>query len=120
MPKAAPRPCTKPGCGAYAVAGGRCRAHPHPAKWVADAKRGNRHQRGYGTYWEKLRIAILRRDNYSCRCPECAQAPMARVADEVDHIVPKARGGSDDPSNLQAINRDCHQRKTSREGKRRR
>ena len=39
---------------------------------------------------------------------------MARPkpATEVDHIVPVAEGGTDDPSNLQAINKVCHKRKT--------
>ncbi|WP_247360100.1 HNH endonuclease signature motif containing protein [Ralstonia pseudosolanacearum] len=38
-----------------------------------------------------------------------------RLATEVDHIVPKARGGTDDDDNLQAINVECHRAKTVRE-----
>ena len=33
-------------------------------------------------------------------------------ASHVDHIMPKEKGGSDDDSNLQAINAECHKRKT--------
>jgi len=36
-------------------------------------------------------------------------------ATEVDHIIPKAKGGTDDMSNLQAINKECHKKKTARE-----
>jgi 5-methylcytosine-specific restriction protein A len=37
------------------------------------------------------------------------------LATEVDHIIPKAKGGTDDPSNLAAINAGCHRRKTLRD-----
>lgn len=36
----------------------------------------------------------------------------------VDHIVPKAEGGNDDPENLQAICKRCHKLKTEMESKR--
>jgi len=42
---------------------------------------------------------------------------MPLVAHEVDHIIPKAQGGTDDPGNLRAINRDCHRAKTQKEAK---
>lgn len=35
------------------------------------------------------------------------------MATEVDHITPKAKGGTDDADNLQAINAECHKRKTA-------
>lgn len=55
---------------------------------------------------------MLKRDRYSCQCAECKRLGRIRAAGEVDHIVPKAKGGTDDPSNLQAINRECHKVKT--------
>jgi 5-methylcytosine-specific restriction protein A len=36
-------------------------------------------------------------------------------ATEVDHITPKAKGGTDDDDNLQAICADHHREKTARE-----
>ena len=72
----------------------------------------SRHARGYGREWDKLRARILERDNYLCQCSECRKHDRVTPANEVDHIVPKAKGGTDDLSNLQAINRFCHQRKT--------
>jgi 5-methylcytosine-specific restriction enzyme A len=68
--------------------------------------------RGYGAAWVRLRAQILKRDKYVCQCSECARLGRVRPANEVDHVVPKAKGGTDDPSNLQAINRDCHKLKT--------
>jgi len=42
-----------------------------------------------------------------------------REATEVDHVIGKANGGTDDPGNLQAINHDCHKEKTALESNRR-
>ena len=64
-----------------------------------------------GRPWRRLRAAILLRDQYMCQCPECNGAGL--LAHEVDHIIPIAKGGTDEPSNLQAINRDCHKRKSA-------
>jgi 5-methylcytosine-specific restriction protein A len=68
--------------------------------------------RGYGAAWQRTRERILKRDGYLCQCSECKRCNRVRVADEVDHIVPKAKGGSDDDDNLRAINASCHKRKT--------
>jgi 5-methylcytosine-specific restriction endonuclease McrA len=46
--------------------------------------------------WREFRLTILERDNY--RCYRCGN-----TADEVDHIVPLARGGAEyDPANCRA------------------
>jgi 5-methylcytosine-specific restriction enzyme A len=71
--------------------------------------RTSRHARGYGTAWDKLRLQILKRDSYRCRGGALRIAP----AHEVDHIVPRAKGGTDDPANLRSVNRDCHKRLTA-------
>ena len=79
----------------------------------ADERRGSRHERGYGTAWDKLRRRILERD--CSLCQPCRQAGRVTPARAVDHIVPKSQGGSDDEHNLQAICTPCHQAKTQRE-----
>lgn len=48
-------------------------------------------------------------------CQPCQAEGRVTPAAEVDHIVPKAKGGSDEMANLQAICRPCHQAKTDRE-----
>lgn len=83
----------------------------------SDSRRGSRQARGYGTQWEKLREQILKRDNYLCQCSDCKAKDRIRPASQVDHITNKAAGGTDDPSNLQAINALCHKIKTAREAK---
>jgi 5-methylcytosine-specific restriction enzyme A len=77
-----------------------------------------------GRPWRRLRIAILERDNYLCQCDGCTRLGLVRVANEVDHIIPLSRGGTDDETNLRAINSECHkkkqQKKTAQKLKRRR
>lgn len=74
--------------------------------------RKSRHERGLGTKWDKIRAAILARDCGLCQCPTCKAADRTTQANEVDHILPRARGGTDDPSNLRAVNDACHKRLT--------
>lgn len=59
---------------------------------------------------KRLRFEILRRDNHACRyCGRCApDVPLT-----VDHVIPEALGGSDDPSNLVTACKDCNAGKSS-------
>lgn len=75
----------------------------------------SRQSRGYGKEWDRIRPVILRRDRYLCQCSECKRLHRIRPAHEVDHVIPKGKGGTDDPANLQAINRNCHKEKTAKE-----
>lgn len=53
----------------------------------------------------RLRYEILRRDNHACRyCG--ATAPDVKLT--VDHVVPSALGGSDDPTNLVTACAGCN------------
>ncbi len=53
------------------------------------------------TQWKKLRLRILQRDGYQCFwCGEDANT--------CDHVIPVARGGSDDPDNLVAACKRCN------------
>ena len=72
--------------------------------------RKSRHERGYGREWGKLRKIILERDNYLCQ--PCKAEGRITAGNQVDHIKPKAKGGTDDPDNLQCICGPCHDAKT--------
>jgi 5-methylcytosine-specific restriction protein A len=113
MPVRIPRPCRAPGCaGKSTVRHGYCEQHEHLHQpWT----RGNAGQGRGGRPWRRLREQVLARDKHLCQCGECRKEGRARPATEVDHIVPKAEGGTDSPGNLQAINTDCHKRKTAKE-----
>ena len=60
--------------------------------------------------YRKQRIAVLIRDNHQCYI-------CHRDADQVDHVIPIARGGDPiDPENLKAICKLCNQRKGAGNG----
>ena len=77
------------------------------------AKAGTAEARWYGTFWRKLRKRIMERDNGLCQ--ECLRHGIYTPATDVDHIIPKAAGGTDSPNNLQCLCKKCHRIKTSKE-----
>lgn len=77
-------------------------------KHVAARRPDNRlsaRQRGYDSRWERIRAAHLREEPY---CRICGD-----VGSNVDHIIPRARGGTNDPQNLQTLCASCHSAKTA-------
>ncbi|MFA5130697.1 MAG: HNH endonuclease [Patescibacteria group bacterium] len=56
----------------------------------------------------KIRYAVLQRDNYKCvKCGNSAsECPL-----EVDHIMPRCRGGITETTNLQTLCRLCNEGK---------
>lgn len=61
---------------------------------------------------KRVRFEVLRRDGFQCqycglRAPETAEGLT------IDHVIPVALGGPDDPSNLVTACRDCNAGKTS-------
>ena len=73
----------------------------------------SRHERGYGTRWDKLRKSIIRRDKGLCQ--HCLVDGLYRNGTDVDHIKRKADGGTDNTDNLQLLCRAHHKAKTSGE-----
>jgi 5-methylcytosine-specific restriction endonuclease McrA len=53
------------------------------------------------TQWKKLRLRILNRDGWICFW-------CGSEANTCDHVIPVARGGSDDPDNLVAACKRCN------------
>lgn len=112
MPNLPLRPCTHSGCPAL-TATGRCPAHqrlPKPAAQAVrlyDDRRGSSTQRGYGYAWQQRRKEFIKNH------PTCSKCP--RPTTDVDHRIPKSRGGSDDDSNLQPLCSFHHKQKTAHE-----
>lgn len=57
---------------------------------------------------KRTRFEVLRRDDYTCRYCRSKANEIT-----IDHVVPIALGGSDDPNNLVAACRDCNYGKAS-------
>jgi hypothetical protein len=47
----------------------------------------------------------------------CAKCGMYRWSLDQDHIIPKSKGGTDDPSNIQYLCQNCHADKTHQDRK---
>lgn len=97
--------------------GGRCPAHVKEVRQRSDAQRGSSAQRGYGYRWQKASKAYLRAHPL-CQCPDCLEGKkQLKPSQVVDHILPH-KGYMAlfwDSANWQAMNKECHDRKTARE-----
>jgi len=73
---------------------------------------------GSGWAWSRIRLEILRRDQY--RCVQCGYGlgswgdwqwgePERHL--DIDHIVPLAEGGTSDMANLRTLCTTCHAKK---------
>lgn len=117
MPPRAKRPCRHKGCAAVTNnASGFCDTHQqeHAGEGWRNYQRGkSRQDRGYGRIWELIRPRIFQRDKYLCQ--NCRRQGIAMKAVSIDHIIPKAHGGTDDDSNLEALCWPCHRKKTATE-----
>ncbi|MGK7938917.1 MAG: group II intron reverse transcriptase/maturase [Crocosphaera sp.] len=75
---------------------------------------------GNWTYWSKrrgtytgtpTRVAKLLKKQKGI-CPQCKQHFTPEDLIEVDHIIPKSKGGKDTLNNIQALHRHCHDAKS--------
>lgn len=114
LPTSAMRVCRKQGCySAHKNKNGYCEKHQSSAiGWYE--RKSNWDGKGSTRRWRtKLRPAVLRRDEGLCQ--PCLRAGRYTPGTEVDHIISKANGGTDDLDNLELICTECHKAKTSQE-----
>lgn len=106
MPQAAPRPCTKVGCGRLVHDGsGRCSQHPREA-WRPGRTPT---KRVAGRKLQAMRADLFRRKPL---CERCEAKGIVTRATIRDHRIPLAEGGADDTTNEQAICEPCHTEKS--------
>ena len=79
---------------------------------------------GDWVYWAKRmgkspectdRVAKLLKEQKG-RCPHCNLYFTTEDTLEIDHIIPRCKGGKDEYKNLQLLHRHCHDVKTSNDG----
>lgn len=92
------------------------RAPIHPGRKSSNLMpRKNSYQRGYNrTDWEETRKRILKRDKWRCvKCDKPLYEKGSRP--NIDHIIDKADGGTDEDSNLRTLCPSCHSSRTAKE-----
>ncbi len=96
-----PRPCLT--CGRPTQIDSRCDRHStRTLGWEAKRTPGS-----YGSAWRRIRAVVLAEEPI---CRQCG-APSS----DVDHVVNRASGGTDERANLQALCHRHHLEKTGRE-----
>ena len=109
MPYKPKRPCSYPGC--RRLTDSRfCNEHKQVAehqynRYLRDPDTNKR----YGRTWKKIRARFLLRHPL---CELCRSEGRLTAAEEVHHILPLAKDGSNDDSNLMALCKSCHSRIT--------
>lgn len=103
MPHSAPRLCSHQGCTILSK-------HSHYNR-EAERRRGNSTQRGYGAPWQKRRKAALNTAEGALCVYHWEVLGQVVPATSRDHRVPKAKGGSDDDSNLVSACTYCNSAK---------
>lgn len=107
MPFAPLKPCPAQGCRNLIHRSARwCERHTMERMAEYEATRPSPKERGYTGVWRQIRARILDRD------PVCKACGLSDSTD-VDHIVPRREGGTEDDSNLQGLCHPCHSRKTA-------
>lgn len=74
-------------------------------------------QRGYGAKWRRISDKLIAA---ATQCAICGGEFTKADPATVDHIVPKARGGTNDEQNLRVIHRSENSRRGGQMPKRRR
>lgn len=105
MPRSPKKPCAYPGCPNLSDQR-YCEKH----RKLVD-QNYNRYTRSpdvhrkYGRQWQRIRTQYAQAHPL---CEKCFEEGRATLMEEVHHILPVSRGGSNDQSNLMSLCRSCH------------
>lgn len=106
MPYKPKRPCAYPGCGRLAESEQYCAEHQknmdrHYNKYQREPASNKR----YGRAWKRIRDRYIKAHPL---CEECQKQGKLTPVEEVHHIIPLSKGGTNKYSNLMSLCQSCH------------
>lgn len=105
MPTKPKKPCSYPGCPNLTV-GTFCLEHQKKtAKDYNKYQRATDYNKRYDSKWRKIRAQYVQLHPL-CEC--CLKEGRYIPVEEVHHILPLERGGTNDFSNLMSLCKSCH------------
>ena len=105
MPRKPKRPCSFPGC-PNLTDGQYCEVHRTAARQQYDRyERAEDVNKTYGRKWNRIRSRYAAAHPL---CEMCARDGRLTPVEEVHHILPVTKGGTNDESNLMSLCRSCH------------
>ena len=105
MPHKFKRPCAYPGCPRL-TDGQYCEEHKRlVAKNYNMYQRDRDYRKRYNGSWRKIRQRYVKLHPL---CERCLKEGRITPVEEVHHIIPLNRGGTNEESNLMSLCRSCH------------
>lgn len=108
MPCKLKKPCRYPGCPKL-TSETYCNQHKKQVTKEYNTYSRNQavNRQRYGSNWQRIRKMFVARHPF---CEECLKKNKYVPVQDVHHIVPLSRGGTNDFSNLQSLCKSCHNR----------
>lgn len=110
MPSKPKKPCAFQGCPCL-VSAGEMYCEEHKLLRQKQYDRYNRtpgHNERYGKAWRRVRAAYAKAHPL---CEECLKEGKLVPLDEVHHLVPLSKGGTNKWENLMSLCKSCHTKK---------
>ena len=105
MPHKPKKPCAYPNCPTL-TDGTYCEEHKKTMREAYDKySRLESYKKKYGHEWVKIRARYVSEHPL---CEMCLKEGRYKPMEEVHHILPVSRGGTNDETNLMSLCRSCH------------
>jgi len=105
MPHKPKKPCAYPNC-PNLTDGTYCEEHKKSERERYDKyERAWDYGKKYGSKWKKIRARYVKAHPL---CERCLAEGRITPVEEVHHILPVNRGGTNDENNLMSLCRSCH------------